>query len=207
MCSLQRELARELQPEIVHDDKHFVASFRGLAQRSRLQDLRCRDIGRLQAVVGTVTRTSAVRPELHLGAFRCTICGDIVRGVQQQFKFTEPVRCSNRECDNRSDWDLVVGTTDGSRFVDWQRVRVQEYSADVPSGAMPRSIDVIVRGDVVDDAKPGDHAVFTGCLVVVPDVSQLYAKAASAVVRSDKTTGVAGGVTGTKQLGVRNLTY
>ena len=38
---------------------------------------------------------------------------------------------------------------------------------------MPRSIDVILRGDTVDKAKPGDRAVFTGTLVVVPDIVQL----------------------------------
>jgi DNA replication licensing factor MCM6 len=38
---------------------------------------------------------------------------------------------------------------------------------------MPRSIDVILRGDIVDEAKPGDRTVFTGTLVVVPDVVQL----------------------------------
>jgi DNA replication licensing factor MCM6 len=35
---------------------------------------------------------------------------------------------------------------------------------------MPRSIDVILRGGVVDLSKPGDKAIFTGKLVVVPDV-------------------------------------
>ena len=38
---------------------------------------------------------------------------------------------------------------------------------------MPRSIDVILRGDIVDEAKPGDRTIFTGTLVVVPDVVQL----------------------------------
>jgi DNA replication licensing factor MCM6 len=39
---------------------------------------------------------------------------------------------------------------------------------------MPRSLDVILRHEVVDQAKPGDKVVFTGCLVVVPDVAQLF---------------------------------
>lgn len=38
---------------------------------------------------------------------------------------------------------------------------------------MPRSIDVILRGDTVDKAKPGDRAIFSGTLVVVPDIVQL----------------------------------
>jgi DNA replication licensing factor MCM6 len=38
---------------------------------------------------------------------------------------------------------------------------------------MPRSIDIIMRGDIVDTAKPGDRSIFTGTLVVVPDIIQL----------------------------------
>ena len=38
---------------------------------------------------------------------------------------------------------------------------------------MPRSVDVILRGDNVDKAKPGDRTVFSGSLVVVPDIVQL----------------------------------
>ena len=57
--------------------------------------------------------------------------------------------------------------------MDWQKVRLQELSTDIPAGSMPRSIDVIVRGDTVDKAKPGDKTIFTGTLVVVPDIVQL----------------------------------
>ena len=46
-------------------------------------------------------------------------------------------------------------------------------SSDIPAGSMPRSIDIIMRGDIVDTAKPGDRSIFTGTLVVVPDIIQL----------------------------------
>jgi len=65
------------------------------------------------------------------------------------------------------DWEMIQGE---SMFLDWQKVRLQELSSDIPAGSMPRSIDVILRGDIVDEAKPGDRTVFTGMLVVVPDI-------------------------------------
>jgi len=61
--------------------------------------------------------------------------------------------CTNPRCDNRSEWQLE---TQESTFVDWQRLRVQENSDEIPPGSMPRSIDVIVRGEVVEKAKAGD---------------------------------------------------
>ena len=51
---------------------------------------------------------------------------------------------------------------DGSRFVDWQRCRVQENAQETPSESMPRCIDVICRHDCVEVAKAGDKCLFTG---------------------------------------------
>jgi DNA replicative helicase MCM subunit Mcm2 (Cdc46/Mcm family) len=36
-----------------------------------------------------------------------------------------------------------------SRFVDWQRLRVQENADEIPPGSMPRSLDVVLRHEVV----------------------------------------------------------
>jgi len=58
-------------------------------------------------------------------------------------------------------------------MVDWQKIKIQEQSSDIPAGSMPRSLDVILRGEVVDLPKPGDKACFTGKLVVVPDIVQM----------------------------------
>src|SRR5687768_5065910 len=79
---------------------------------------------------------------------------------------------------------------------------------------MPRSVEVILRGEIVDQAKPGDRTIFTGNLVVVPDVVQLMKAGdkpqASSVntakmKRNDQKT--MDGVTGLKRLGVKDLSY
>lgn len=44
-----------------------------------------------------------MRPELFLGTFKCNECGQLVRNVEQQFKYTQPLICSNTTCGNR--WD------------------------------------------------------------------------------------------------------
>jgi len=99
-------------------------------------------------------------------------------------------------------------------MVDWQKVRVQEYSSDIPAGSMPRSLDVILRGEIVDLPKPGDKAVFTGKLVVVPDIVQLL-KPGERVTQSNMDTtrmkrndnNSMDGVTGLHKIGVKDLTY
>lgn len=108
---------------------------------------------------GTVTRTTDVRPELLAGAFKCRKCLSRVPLVEQQFGYTEPMRCLNPQCKTKGvrrffppsahvckiligklsplklsiliivwfpghlqSWSLDLPE---SRFVDWQRVRVQ----------------------------------------------------------------------------------
>lgn len=121
------------------------------------------------------------------------------------------MRCRNENCNNKIKWELI---NSDSVFLDWQKLRVQEHSGDIPAGSMPRSIDVILRGEIVDMAKPGDRSIFTGNLVVVPDIVQLLKpgeKAQSTAMNTAKMrrneAKVMDGVTGLKRLGVKDLSY
>ncbi|KAL1740397.1 MCM2/3/5 family-domain-containing protein, partial [Schizophyllum fasciatum] len=103
------------------------------------------------------------------------------------------------------------------KFTDWQKVRIQENPSEIPTGSMPRSLDVILRSELVERAKAGDKCVFTGTFIVVPDVSQLglpggnkaeLQREANRGGANAMTGGVGGtGVTGLKSLGVRDLQY
>lgn len=53
-------------------------------QVASIRQLRSDKIGHLSAVAGTVTRTSDVRPELLVGAFKCRRCQTAHLGVEQQ---------------------------------------------------------------------------------------------------------------------------
>lgn len=187
-------------------DKLFSIAFYNLPLVSRVRSLRARNIGQLLSISGTVTRTSEVRPELALATFVCEACRSVVPDVEQTFRYTEPTQCPNATCLNRTAWRLDIRQ---STFVDWQKVRVQENSSEIPTGSMPRTIDVILRGEIVDRAKAGEKCVFTGALIVVPDVSQLGLPGVRRVaVRDDRGADAGGsGVSGLKALGVRDLTY
>ena len=108
--------------------------------------------------------------------------------------------------------------------MDWQKVRVQENSADIPSGSMPRSLEIILRHEMVEQVKAGDRAIFTGTLIVIPDISQYNSSGVNPkVVRKEGGGGGEGdgggggggggqfkmdGVKGMKDLGAtRDLTY
>lgn len=190
-------------------DRVFSLAFYNLPLVSRLRQLRTAHIGKLLSISGTVTRTSEIRPELSLGTFICEECRTPCTNIEQTFKYTEPSQCPNPTCGNRIGWRLDIGK---STFVDWQKIKLQESSHEIPTGSMPRTMDVIVRGEMVDRAKAGERCIFTGTLIVVPDVSQLGLPGVRPEASRDSTAfrggdAGGGGVTGLKSLGVRDLTY
>ncbi|KAJ5980662.1 hypothetical protein N7481_007960 [Penicillium waksmanii] len=205
------DLERQIREKTRHQqtDKLFALAFYNLPLVSRLRQLRTSQIGKLLSISGTVTRTSEIRPELSLGSFICEGCKTVVNNVEQTFKYTEPTECPNHTCGNRNGWRLDIGK---STFVDWQKVKLQESSHEIPTGSMPRTMDVILRGEMVDRAKAGERCIFTGTLIVVPDVSQLGLPGVrpEAVRDNNSFRGSevgGGGVSGLKALGVRDLTY
>ncbi|TFK43789.1 MCM2/3/5 family-domain-containing protein [Crucibulum laeve] len=192
--------------------REFNIAFYHLPLVSGIRNLRTDKIGTLMSIGGTVTRTSEVRPELLFGSFICEVCSGLVHDIEQQFKYTEPSLCPNPTCGNRTAWQLQIDT---SKFTDWQKVRIQENPSEIPTGSMPRSLDVILRSEMVERAKAGDKCIFTGTFIVVPDVSQLglpggnKAELQREASKGNTSTGGVGGngVTGLKSLGVRDLQY
>jgi len=190
-------------------DKVFTVAIYNLPLVSRIRQLRTDSIGRLVSISGTVTRTSEVRPELASGTFICQACNTTVPNIEQIFRYTEPTVCPNQMCNNKEGWRLDIAN---STFVDWQKCRIQENSSEIPTGSMPRTLDVVLRGEQVERTKPGEKCIFTGTLIVVPDVSQLgipgVRPEASKDNRNFRGADDGGsGVTGLKALGVRDLTY
>lgn len=111
-------------------------------------------------------------------------------------------------CGNRTNFNLLTAS---SKFADWQKIRIQENANEVPSGAMPRSMDVILRGEGVERAKAGDKIRITGSPLVVPDVAQLIGNKVQIQRDAAGRRGQEGygqdGISGLKALGVREMTY
>ncbi|GIY12429.1 DNA replication licensing factor MCM6 [Caerostris extrusa] len=154
--------------------KELYVGFCDIPTREKIRELIASKIGTLLRISGQVVRTHPVHPELVSGTFTCLDCQTVIKDVEQQFRYTLPTICRNEICDNRTRFRLDV---DKSRFVDFQRVRIQETQAELPRGSIPRSVEVILRAEAVEMAQPGDKVDFIGTLIVVPDVSQLSVSA------------------------------
>ncbi|KAK9833249.1 hypothetical protein WJX84_010304, partial [Apatococcus fuscideae] len=171
----------------------------------KLRELRTESVGKLRSFTATVTRTSGVRPELFLGTFRCSECGTEIAQIEQHFRFTPPLICNNPACGNRKDFQLV---REKSVFVDWQKVKVQELSDEIPAGSLPRTMEVILRADNVERARAGDKVTFIGNPIVVPDVAAISAPGERLQMQQGRQGNAnQEGITGMRNLGVRELTY
>ncbi|XP_018417304.1 PREDICTED: DNA replication licensing factor MCM6 isoform X2 [Nanorana parkeri] len=205
LCRAVRAFARDHGN--VPQNKEFYVAFQDLPTRHKIRELTTPRIGSLMRISGQVVRTHPVHPELVSGTFLCLDCQTLVKDVEQQFKYTQPSICRNPVCANRRRFML---DTNKSRFVDFQKVRIQETQAELPRGSIPRSMEIILRAEAVESCQAGDRSDFTGSLIVVPDIAQLSTPG----VRAETSSRVGGaegyeaeGVQGLKALGVRDLSY
>ncbi|XP_067854807.1 maternal DNA replication licensing factor mcm6-like [Heptranchias perlo] len=205
ICRAVRNFARDNGN--IPASKEFYVAFQDFPARQKIRELTAAKIGTLLCISGQVVRTHPVHPELVTGTFLCMDCQSVTKDVEQQFRYTQPTICKNPVCANRRRFIL---DTSKSRFVDFQKVRIQETQAELPRGSIPRSVEIIMRAEAVEMAQAGDRCDFTGTLIVVPDVGQL----ATPGIRAETSSRVSGtqgseldGIQGLKALGVRDLSY
>ncbi|MCK5389493.1 MAG: minichromosome maintenance protein MCM, partial [Candidatus Thorarchaeota archaeon] len=158
------------------EDPDYVSSIDAASLKARISNytehvplraIRSKHIGKLVRVSGIMMRASEVKPLLVQAMFQCRICDEKIPQTQEEGRYTEPVRCPL--CDKKTPMRLLAQE---SQFRDWQKVRIQESPDELPPGQMPRSIDIILEGDIVDVSRPGDLVKVTGILQTTPDFSR-----------------------------------
>lgn len=139
-----------------------------------LRSIRSRHIGKLIHISGIMMRASEVKPLLVTAVFQCRECPTKIPQKQIDGRYTEPLTCP--QCGKKTSMRLIP---EESSFIDWQKVRIQESPEELPPGQMPRSVDVILEGDIVDTSRPGDMVKITGILKTSPDFSRRGGKLAT----------------------------
>ena len=127
------------------------------SQRS-LRQINSETIGYITSVSGMVVRSSEVKP---LAKELVFVCPDEHQTKVIQLKGMDvkvPIICDNPNCKHR-DFELKP---EASKFIDFQIIRLQELPEDLPPGQLPHYIDVTIRQDLVDNARPGDRIILTG---------------------------------------------
>jgi len=185
---LDRAAYKQLQvedPEYASKIKEFKARIFNLPEKIPIREVRSSHLRKLIAIDGIIVRASAIKPMLKTAVFRCRNCGTKYYVEQNSSKLRVPEKCTSIQCrGRRSRFELIE---EESEYIDYQLIGVQEKPEDLPPGQLPRIIDVGLRGDIVDKARPGDRVIVTGILFAVQEraaeipkkTSKMYLEAVS----------------------------
>lgn len=148
-------------PMDVHMDRAHVR-IAELPRHFKTRELRSDHIGKLLAIDGLVRTATEVRPKITSAAFQCQRCGFTFFKEQTGNKFEDQnLKCMNQACDRGGPFKLLLAQ---SKFVDAQKIRVQESPEDLRGGAQPQTLDVELEDDLAGRIFPGDRVIVNGIL-------------------------------------------
>ena len=123
-----------------------------------LRDIRQIHLNALIKVVGVVTRRTSTFPQLKVVRLNCGKCGAILGPFQQST--TSEIKVDR--CDTCNSHGPFRVNSELSVYRNYQKVTLQESPGSVPPGRLPRTKDVILIGDLIDTARPGEEVEVTG---------------------------------------------
>jgi len=166
-----KELLIKEFPEFAESIEKFYPRFRNPARILKIRELTSEYIGKLVAVEGIVTRITRVEAKMVKARFKHLDpeCGyefywPEVGSMGE--KIEKPSYCPS--CGKTGKFELLF---DKSKFIDWQKIVIQEKPEEIPPGQIPRSLEIVLTGDLVDTTRPGDRATIIGVLRVMPTSS------------------------------------
>jgi replicative DNA helicase Mcm len=164
-----RAFVERLNPEYARSVSRFYVRVRNPPRIMKIRELNSEYIGKLVAVEGIVTRVTRIDAKIVKARYRhLTELGEV-----HEFDYPPEGEVGERLekppfcliCHRPVKLDLV---SERSSFIDWQKIVIQEKPEEVPGGQIPRSIEAVLTGDIVDSARPGDRVVLCGVLKVAP---------------------------------------
>jgi replicative DNA helicase Mcm len=146
--------------------KDINIRFVNLPKKIAIRQIRSDHINTFISIEGILRKTTEVRPRIVEAYFRCP-GGHITVREQGYGKFREPDGCATDGCTFKK-LELVPKR---SRFVDSQKLRIQESPEGLRGGEQPQTLDVDATDDLTGRVAPGDRVVINGILRSVQRVS------------------------------------
>ncbi|MEM1921204.1 MAG: minichromosome maintenance protein MCM [Desulfurococcaceae archaeon] len=165
--SIKNLLLKEY-PDFARSIEKFYPRFRNPARVFKIRELNSEYIGKFVALEGIVTRITRVEARMVKAKYK-----HIDLECLQEFDYPEQGEMGERVekppfcplCGKTGKFELLF---EKSKFIDWQKIVVQEKPEEVPPGQIPRSVEIVLTSDLVDTARPGDRVTVTGILRVMP---------------------------------------
>ncbi|HEX2023018.1 MAG TPA: minichromosome maintenance protein MCM [Candidatus Thermoplasmatota archaeon] len=131
--------------------------------------LRAEHLGKFVAVRGLVKKVTEVRPRIQDAVFQCNVCGAFIREPQDEhLVLKEPLECYEDQGGGGHDatFKLITMETRGhvSRFVDTQKLEIQEAPEDMRGGEQPQRLELFCEDDLCGLVRPGERVTVNGVL-------------------------------------------
>ncbi|MEK6971239.1 MAG: minichromosome maintenance protein MCM [Thermoproteota archaeon] len=133
-------------------------------QRS-LRQINAEIINKMTSVSGMVVRSSEIKPLANEIIYKCPIGHKTHMILLKGLSVNTPTKCSDPKCTQK---EFRIDP-ESSRFIDFQILRLQELPEDLPPGQLPHYVDVSIKQDLVDNARPGDRIILTGIVRIEQD--------------------------------------
>jgi len=175
-----KEILHERFPEyadkIEHEIRARIANFP--AERS-LRQINSEVITKMISVSGMVVRASEVKPLAKEVTYKCLDKHISVFTLLDGMSLNASVKCQTPNCKHTN---LAI-VPEESKFIDFQIVRLQELPEDLPPGQLPHYVNVSMKQDLVDYARPGDRIVLSGIVRIEQERIAGVTKSESALYR------------------------
>lgn len=150
----------ELDGTMVDDGKGGqTMGVRPGGQLVSVRALRASHLGKFLAIEGLVKKVTSVRYAVLEAAFDCKTCGNRIRLIQEDDVIVEPVFCDG--CEKTGPWTI---REEECKFIDQQKIELQDNPDDVRGGSQPEAIAVFLQDDLVHQVGPGDRIRLNGIL-------------------------------------------
>ena len=166
MRSAEDAIERMVSHALTKPFVHF--RIKGLPRDSRIEirKLRAKHLGTFVSVEGLVRKATEVRPRVTVAEFECQRCGHKMTVEQEGMLFHEPLECSKEDggCGRGAGSTKFRLLTDPSKFVDTQKIEIQEPPEGLRGGAQPERLVGYIEDDLSGRISPGDRMILNGIL-------------------------------------------
>ncbi|MEM0362585.1 MAG: minichromosome maintenance protein MCM [Sulfolobaceae archaeon] len=159
----------ELDPMFQRDVDRVHVRIINIPRVIELRKIRSSHINKLVCIDGILVKSTPVKEKVYKATFQ-----HIHPDCMQEFEWPEegempeimemPTVCP--KCGKAGQFKLIPEKT---KLIDWQKAVIQERPEEVPSGQLPRQLEVVLEDDLVDSARPGDRVKVTGILDIKQD--------------------------------------
>nr|CAG8438273.1 13587_t:CDS:10 [Entrophospora candida] len=134
-------------------EKHVTVRITNYSGNRTLRQLREKHLNTFVCVNGVITKRTGVFPQLKYVKYNCGKCGGLLGPFTQdsdsEIKINHCIHC-----ESKGPFYINVENT---IYSDYQKITLQENPGSVPPGRLPRHREVILFGDLIDSAKPGEE--------------------------------------------------